>query len=70
MFYILGTVPVKEDQMEDTYQISTDNNRYNNKTQQFLMKVANRIFINRTLLQMEIVVYLLGYNIEFANNKV
>jgi len=39
-----------------------------NKTRQFLMKVANRIFTERPLSQVEVVAHLLGYKMEFSNN--
>ena len=40
-----------------------------NRTRQFLMRVANRIFTERPLSQVEVIVYLIGYRIEFSNNK-
>lgn len=40
-----------------------------NKTRQFLMKVANRIFTERSLSQVEVVGHLLGYPMEFTNNE-
>lgn len=40
-----------------------------NKTRQFLMRVANRIFTERTLSHVEVVSHLLGYGTEFTNNK-
>jgi hypothetical protein len=39
-----------------------------NKTRQFLMRVANRIFTERPLSQVEVVAYLLGYGMEFTHN--
>lgn len=39
-----------------------------NRTRQFLMKVANRIFTERPLSQVEVVAHLLGYKMEFTNN--
>jgi hypothetical protein len=39
-----------------------------NKTRQFLMKVANRIFTERSLSQVEVVAHLLGYKMEFTNS--
>lgn len=39
-----------------------------NKTRQFLMRVANRIFTERPLSQVEVIAHLLGYDMEFANN--
>jgi hypothetical protein len=41
-----------------------------NKTRQFLMKVANRVFTERPLSQVEVVAHLLGYKMEFTNNNV
>jgi len=37
--------------------------------EQFLMKVANRVFTDRALSQVEVVAHLLGYGMEFANNE-
>jgi len=36
---------------------------------QFLMRVANRVFTDRPLSQVEVVAHLLGYDTEFANNE-
>lgn len=41
---------------------------FENKTRQFLMRVANRIFTERPLSQVEVVAHLLGYGMEFASN--
>ncbi|KAJ6437553.1 G1/S regulator [Purpureocillium lavendulum] len=38
-----------------------------NKTRQFLMRVANRIFTERPLSQVEVTAHLLGYTSEFTN---
>lgn len=40
-----------------------------NKTRQFLMKVANRVFTERTLSQVEVVADLLGYPVEYTNSS-
>jgi hypothetical protein len=40
-----------------------------NKTRQFLMRVANRIFTERPLSQVEVVAHLLGYPSEFTNSS-
>src|SRR2546430_2069268 len=45
-----------------------EDNCIQNRTRQFLMRVANRIFTERPLSQVEVVAHLLGYNMEFANN--
>ncbi|KAM5349348.1 hypothetical protein ACJ41O_005853 [Fusarium nematophilum] len=39
-----------------------------NKTRQFLMRVANRVFTERALSQVEVAAYLLGYATEFSNS--
>ncbi|KAH6995452.1 hypothetical protein BKA56DRAFT_569414 [Ilyonectria sp. MPI-CAGE-AT-0026] len=39
-----------------------------NKTRQFLMRVANRIFTERPISQVEVIAHLLNYPIEFAYN--
>ncbi|KJK73762.1 hypothetical protein H634G_10967 [Metarhizium anisopliae BRIP 53293] len=48
--------------------IAGDDNRQN-KTRQYLMKVANRVFTERPLSQVEVVADLLGYPTELTNNK-
>lgn len=40
-----------------------------NKTRQFLMRVANRIFTERPLSQVEVIAHLLGYDMEFTKNN-
>ncbi|RSL84092.1 hypothetical protein CDV31_016748 [Fusarium ambrosium] len=40
-----------------------------NRTRQFLMRVANRIFTERPLSQVEVVAHLLGYPSEFTNSS-
>jgi hypothetical protein len=47
----------------------TNNITGQNRTRQFLMKVANRIFTERALSQVEVVANLLGYDMEFASNS-
>ncbi|GJN66053.1 hypothetical protein PLICBS_000069 [Purpureocillium lilacinum] len=41
-----------------------------NKTRQFLMKVANRVFTERTLSQVEVIADLLGDPVEYTNSSV
>ena len=41
-----------------------------NKTRQFLMKVANRVFTEKPLSQVEVMASLLGYSMEYTNSKV
>ncbi|KJK73763.1 hypothetical protein H634G_10968 [Metarhizium anisopliae BRIP 53293] len=48
--------------------IAGDDNRQN-KTRQYLMKVANRVFTERPLSQVEVVADLLGYPTELTNNS-
>ena len=45
-------------------------NNIQNKIQQFLMRVINWIFTERPLLQVEVIAYLLSYNMEFINNNI
>lgn len=40
-----------------------------NRTRQFLMKVANRVFTERPVSQVEVIAYLLGYPAEFSNTS-
>ncbi len=40
-----------------------------NRTRQFLMKVANRVFTERSLSQVEVVAHLLGYPSEFSSSS-
>ncbi|RKK06850.1 hypothetical protein BFJ65_g18403 [Fusarium oxysporum f. sp. cepae] len=47
---------------------ASEADRGQNQTRQFLMKVANRIFTERALSQVEVVAHLLGYPTEFASN--
>src|SRR2546421_9099564 len=44
-------------------------NGHRNRTRQFLMRVANRIFTERPLSQVEVIAHLLGYPMEFAHNQ-
>ncbi|KAH6956068.1 hypothetical protein BKA56DRAFT_204701 [Ilyonectria sp. MPI-CAGE-AT-0026] len=46
-----------------------DDDGTRNRTRQFLMRVANRIFTERPLSQVEVVAYLLGYPSEFTNSS-
>lgn len=43
--------------------------RGHNRTRHFLMRVANRIFTDRALSQVEVVAHLLGYPMEFVGNN-
>ncbi|KAM4061310.1 ATP-dependent DNA helicase PIF1 [Hirsutella rhossiliensis] len=40
-----------------------------NRTRQFLMRVANRVFTDRPLSQVEVIAHLLGYPAEFTNSS-
>ncbi|EEU34872.1 uncharacterized protein NECHADRAFT_102243 [Fusarium vanettenii 77-13-4] len=48
---------------------ATDDAVKGNRTRQFLMRVANRIFTERSLSQVEVIAYLLGYPTEFTNSS-
>ena len=47
----------------------TEANHIQNRTRQFLMRVANRIFTERSLSQVEVIAHLLGYDMEFTNKN-
>ncbi|XP_044717365.1 PIF1-like helicase domain-containing protein [Hirsutella rhossiliensis] len=49
--------------------VGGDDGTKNNKTRQFLMRVANRIFTERALSQVEVVAHLLGYPSEFTSSS-
>ncbi|KAJ3530216.1 hypothetical protein NM208_g9424 [Fusarium decemcellulare] len=49
-------------------EVESQGGQCHNKTRQFLMRVANRIFTERALSQVEVVAHLLGYPTEFASN--
>jgi hypothetical protein len=60
---------IAEEQADDAaHGVSDDDCSRRNKTRQFLIRVANRIFTERPLSQVEVVAYLLGYPMEFADN--
>lgn len=40
-----------------------------NRARQFLVRVANRVFTERAISQVEVTAHLLGYPIEFTHNK-
>ena len=40
-----------------------------NRTRQFLMRVANRVFTERPLSQVEVIAHLLGHPTEYSNNS-
>ncbi|KAH8755992.1 hypothetical protein F5883DRAFT_718597 [Diaporthe sp. PMI_573] len=46
-----------------------DGDATKNKTRQFLTRVANRVFTERPLSQVEVVAHLLGYPVEFTNSR-
>jgi hypothetical protein len=48
---------------------STGNAEGQNQTWQFLLRVANRIFTERALSQVEVVAYFQGYGTEFTNSN-
>lgn len=53
--------PVAESQTEEA-------GRGQNRTRQFLMRVTNRVFTDRSLSQVEVIAHLLGYPDEFTSN--
>jgi hypothetical protein len=57
-----------EEQADAIHGVRSNDGGRHNKTRQFLMRVANRIFTERPLSQVEVVAHLLGYPTEFANN--
>ncbi|KAF1993896.1 hypothetical protein P154DRAFT_476817, partial [Amniculicola lignicola CBS 123094] len=63
---VLGD-PVVRDHTETAHRSAEDNGGQN-KTRQFLLRVANRIFTQRPLSQVEVIAHLLGYRTEFTNN--
>jgi hypothetical protein len=58
---------VNSDHSETVHRSEKDNVSQN-KTRQFLLKVANRVFTQRPLSQVEVIAHLLGYHTEFAHN--
>lgn len=66
LFHILDKS--KAESPAQTTGSRSEDYRTQNKTRQFLMKVANRIFTERPLSQVEVVAHLLGYKMEFTNN--
>ena len=61
--------PMTED-CANTGQSSGDKDGHQNKARQLLMRIANRVFTERTLSQVEVVSHLLGYPTEFAHIEV
>jgi hypothetical protein len=52
----------------DAMPESVESGNKENKTRLFLLRVANRVFTQRALSQVEVMAHLLGYGDEFANN--
>jgi hypothetical protein len=48
--------------------VSNNESSKHNKTRQFLMSIANRIFTERPLSQVDVVAHLPGYPTEFPND--
>ncbi|EGY20851.1 uncharacterized protein VDAG_02375 [Verticillium dahliae VdLs.17] len=59
--------PTLDESMGEEQANSADQGQ--NRTRRFLMRVANRIFTDRALSQVEVVAHLLGYPTEFASNQ-
>jgi hypothetical protein len=53
----------------DASKDSGSGTRSENRTRQFLARVANRIFTERALSQVEVAAHLLGFGMEFTHNK-
>jgi hypothetical protein len=68
IFHVFNEVIAEEQAGDAAHGVSDDDCSRHNKTRQFLMKVANRIFTERPLSQVEVVAHLLGYPTEFADN--
>ncbi|KAJ2899375.1 hypothetical protein MKZ38_003082 [Zalerion maritima] len=66
LFQVLGD-DVTRDQPRDGSGSAESAGR-GNRTRQFLMRVANRIFTERALSQVEVIAYLQGHGTEFASN--
>ncbi|PVH91577.1 hypothetical protein DM02DRAFT_663849 [Periconia macrospinosa] len=64
----LGTVTMENPTDPARGHVEDDDGRQS-KTRQFLMKVANRVFTERPVSQVEVVAHLLGYRTEFTNNE-
>ncbi|EFY94377.2 ATP-dependent DNA helicase PIF1 [Metarhizium robertsii ARSEF 23] len=67
VFYVTNYATKVEDPARGDDMAGDDNRQ--NKTRQFLMKVANRVFTERPLSQVEVVADLLGYPTELTNNS-
>ena len=57
-----------QDHAADSGSVAGGSECRQNKTRQFLMKVANRVFTERPLSQVEVAAHLLGYQTEFSGN--
>lgn len=64
---ILGGQTVPAQQSADSR--SAEDGDKENKTRQLLMRVANRVFTDRALSQVEVIAYLLGYETEFTSSE-
>ncbi|KAJ4176747.1 hypothetical protein NW759_017504 [Fusarium solani] len=58
----------RQDHAADRGDVANGGDGRQNKARQFLMKVANRVFTERPLSQVEVVAHLLGYQTEFSGN--
>ncbi|RKK73233.1 hypothetical protein BFJ71_g17436, partial [Fusarium oxysporum] len=58
-----------EDRGEDRGSNAAGDDGAGNRTRQFLMRVANRVFTERSLSQVEVVAHLVGYPTEFSNSS-
>ncbi|KAL5583752.1 hypothetical protein FOVSG1_015103 [Fusarium oxysporum f. sp. vasinfectum] len=58
----------RQDRTADRGDVTDRGEGRQNKARQFLLKVANRVFTERPLSQVEVVAHLLGYHTEFSDN--
>ncbi|KAK7582882.1 hypothetical protein V3481_012179 [Fusarium oxysporum f. sp. vasinfectum] len=58
----------RQDRTADRGDVTDRGEGRQNKARQFLLKVANRVFTERPLSQVEVVAHLLGYQTEFSDN--
>jgi hypothetical protein len=66
LFQVLGDAVTGDQPNDGSGCRSAESDDRRNRTRQFLMRVANRIFTERTLSQVEVVAYLQGYGTEFT----
>lgn len=68
LFHVLDNNKSETERVAKTTGSRREDGCIQNRTRQFLMRVANRIFTERPLSQVEVAAHLLGYKMEFTNN--